>query len=152
MGQIVAHICPSTWEQKVDVSHSGGAQGEAAPLGSVPSKELLKQGIQWPKTSATQRTVLMLWHSGDAVSKVPLTAKTGALDSLCVFCALRGCAPLLLFFILFNSCRHLRGANEGWHPFVDVWHSILQLPIKGSWLALEKKSLLSRFGALDNGL
>lgn len=40
--------------------------------GSVPSKESLKQGIQWPKTSATQRTVLLLWHSGDAVSKVPL--------------------------------------------------------------------------------
>ncbi|KAI9516122.1 hypothetical protein NQZ68_018967 [Dissostichus eleginoides] len=43
--------------------------------GSVPRKESLKQGIQWPKTSATQRTVLLLWHSGDAVSKVPLTAK-----------------------------------------------------------------------------
>lgn len=36
MGQIAAHICPFTLEQKVDVSHSGGAQGEAAPLGIRP--------------------------------------------------------------------------------------------------------------------
>lgn len=36
MGQIAAHICPFTLEQKVDVSHSGGAQGEAAPLGICP--------------------------------------------------------------------------------------------------------------------
>lgn len=67
--------------------------------GSVLSKESLKQGIQWPKTSATQRTVLLLWHRGDAVSKVPLIAKTRVLDSLCVFCSLRG--TVLLFFFSF---------------------------------------------------
>lgn len=44
MGQIVAHICPSTWEQKVDVSHSGGAQGEAAPLGICPQLRIAEKG------------------------------------------------------------------------------------------------------------
>lgn len=69
--------------------------------GTVLSKELLKQEIQWPKTSATQRTVLLLWHTGDAVSKVPLTAMTRALDSLCGFCTLR--SPVLLFFLFCST-------------------------------------------------
>lgn len=35
---------------------------------------------------------------------------------------------------------------------MDVWHSILELPIKGAWLALNKTSLLSSFGAVDKDL
>lgn len=67
--------------------------------GSVLSKESLKQGIQWPKTFATQRTVLLLWHRGDAVSKVPLIANTRALDSLCLLQSQSHCAAFFFLFL-----------------------------------------------------
>lgn len=44
MGQIVAHFYPSRCEQKVDVIHSGGAQGESTPLGICPQQRSADTG------------------------------------------------------------------------------------------------------------
>ena len=102
MGQIVAHFPPPPLPQEnrrwpsVSV---GEPWEERHPLGAVPSKESLKQGILRPQTPAVQRPVLLLLLllllSGDTVSKVPLRALAGGLDSLYVFCALTALPPFL---------------------------------------------------------
>lgn len=104
MGQTVAHFAPPHENRRWMSVTVGEPRERQHLLGCVPSKESLKQGIQWPKTSAAQRTVLLLWHTGDAVSKVPLTVKTPALDSLFAFCAL---ARIYFFFFLFKLVQAL---------------------------------------------
>lgn len=95
-------------------------RGEKQDLsGSVPGKESLKQEIQWSKTSAAQRTVLLLWHTGDTVSNVPFTAQAREYWIHCVsFVLLEGCA-LLLYFFFYVCSTH--GAS-GEVPVKDVVH------------------------------
>lgn len=79
------------------MSFTAGVPKENQHLsGSVPSKEALTWGIQWPKTSATQRTVLLLWHKENTVSNVLLTAKTRGF-----FFFLYSEAPFCLFVFYF---------------------------------------------------
>lgn len=67
MGQIEARICPRTREQKVDVSHSGGARGEAAPLGICPERRIAETGNSVAQdfcNTKACRPALALWgHS-----------------------------------------------------------------------------------------
>lgn len=62
IGQMISCIRLAPLEQKVCVNHGVEPRGKQHLLGSVPGKELLKQGIWWPESSAAQRTVLLLWH------------------------------------------------------------------------------------------
>lgn len=138
MGQIEAHICPRTWEQKVDVSHSRGAQGEAVPLGICPQQRIAETGNSvaqdFCNTKACPPALALRGHSQQSA---PLQPGPEHWIHCLSFVLLE---PLLRFnfFIPPTQWQHLRGANERQRPFVDVWHSILQFPIKGSWLALKK--------------
>lgn len=58
----------------------------------------------------------------------------------CIFCALGAFAPLEFFLFCLTQCWQWGGANERRCPSVDVWHSILQLPIKVSWFASKKNA------------
>lgn len=64
-------------------------------------------------------------------------------------------SPSFNFFYFVELSARTRDANEGQHPFVGVWHSILLSPIKGSWFASRRQTpwfLFCRGDEVKSGL